>query len=143
MVTYYTNIKTLADKKKRADPTCLLVARCVSFKKQKLLALRENLVSSPTFWYVRVAHLFSFMCFTLFFVVLCTVPNVCVSALFIHDFVPRFSLTFTYTHIRQQFTRNTDIELTYDVPISDNRSTVTLNTKYNRGQVWCSKELTH
>ena len=49
----------------------------VSCKKQEMLTLREHLGPSPIFWWIRVAHLFNFLCclcgfcFCFFFFCLC------------------------------------------------------------------------
>ena len=46
------------------------ITRRVSYKKQELLTLRENLGSPPVFGGVHVAHLLGFLCFVLFCFVL-------------------------------------------------------------------------
>jgi hypothetical protein len=72
----------------------------VSYKRQKLLTLREQLGSTPVFGGVRVAHHFNLLCGFLFFLLClsssCVLCAHCCQCLWnVHFWLPlRFSLTF-------------------------------------------------
>jgi hypothetical protein len=53
------------------------ITEWVSYKRQELLALRGHLGSPPVFGGIRVAHLFSFLCY----IFACRRPVYCVSGL--------------------------------------------------------------
>ena len=80
--------------------------RCVSYKKQGLLTLRDHMTWAHP-WFsgaVHVVHIFIFPCFVLFVFVLCLLYPCCQCVWIVHSWLPiRFSLTFIYKQGQNQY----------------------------------------